>query len=138
MLVLKGEMGYPSALSAKGWGFFDVSFKGNSFEFQRDYGCYVMENILFKLSYPAEFHAQTAVEAAVAGSGGVMVALRRVSSDPYGSETFLTPLAAVANVERLVPDGWIAACGSDVTPEFIEYVRPLASPIEDRRRFGAI
>jgi len=66
MLVLKGEMGYPSALSAKGWGFYDVSFKGNRFEFQRDYGCYVMENVLFKLSYPAEFHAQTAVEAAVA------------------------------------------------------------------------
>lgn len=65
MLVLKGEMGYPSALSAKGWGFYDVSFKGRKFEFQRDYGCYVMENVLFKLSYPAEFHAQTAVEAAV-------------------------------------------------------------------------
>ena len=65
MLVLKGEMGYPSALSAKGWGFYDVSFKGKRFEFQRDYGCYVMENVLFKLSYPAEFHAQTAVEAAV-------------------------------------------------------------------------
>ena len=65
MLVQKGEIGYPSALSAKGWGFYDVSFKGRRFEFQRDYGCYVMENILFKLSYPAEFHAQTAVEAAV-------------------------------------------------------------------------
>ena len=65
MLVLKGEIGYPSALSAKGWGFYDVSFKGEKFQFQRDYGCYVMENILFKLSYPAEFHAQTAVEAAV-------------------------------------------------------------------------
>lgn len=66
MLVLKGEMGYPSALSAKGWGFYDVSFNGESFKFQREYGCYVMENVLFKLSYPAEFHAQTAVEAAVA------------------------------------------------------------------------
>lgn len=65
MLVLKGEMGYPSALSAKEWGFYDVSFKGRKLEFQRDYGCYVMENVLFKLSYPAEFHAQTAVEAAV-------------------------------------------------------------------------
>ncbi len=65
LLVLKGEMGYPSALSAKGWGFYDVSFKGNRFEFEREYGCYVMENVLFKLSYPAEFHAQTAVEAAV-------------------------------------------------------------------------
>ena len=65
LLVLKGEMGYPSALSAKGWGFYDVSFKGNRFGFEREYGCYVMENVLFKLSYPAEFHAQTAVEAAV-------------------------------------------------------------------------
>ena len=71
MLVLKGEMGYPSALSAKGWGFYDVSFKGNKFEFQRDYGSYVMENVLFKLSYPAEFHAQTAVEAAVRLHGEV-------------------------------------------------------------------
>lgn len=81
---------------------------------------------------------RAAVEAALAGSGGVMVALRRVSSDPYGCETFLTPLATVANAERPVPDGWIAACGADVTPEFVEYVRPLVSPIEDRRRFGAI
>ena len=65
MLVLKGEIGYPSALSAPTWGFYDVSFGGNSFEFQRSYGSYVMENILFKISFPAEFHAQTAVEAAV-------------------------------------------------------------------------
>ena len=59
-----GEMGYPSALSAKTWGFYDVSFKGNKFKFQRPYGTYVMENVLFKISFPAEFHAQTAVEAA--------------------------------------------------------------------------
>lgn len=65
MLVMKGEMGYPSALTAKTWGFYDVCFGGKPFRFQRDYGSYVMENILFKLSYPAEFHAQTAVEAAV-------------------------------------------------------------------------
>ena len=65
MLVLKGEMGYPSALSAPTWGFYDVSFKGEPFKFQRDYGSYVMENVLFKISFPAEFHAQTAVEAAV-------------------------------------------------------------------------
>jgi 2-methylcitrate dehydratase len=66
MLVLKGEIGYPSVLSAKTWGFYDVSFKGNKFEFQRPYGSYVMEQVLFKISFPAEFHAQTAVEAAVA------------------------------------------------------------------------
>jgi 2-methylcitrate dehydratase len=60
-----GEMGYPSALTAKTWGFYDVSFRGNEFKFQRPYGSYVMENVLFKISYPAEFHAQTAVEAAM-------------------------------------------------------------------------
>ena len=65
MLVLKGEIGYPSALSAEKWGFYDVSFGGKKFEFQRPYGSYVMENVLFKISFPAEFHAQTAVEAAV-------------------------------------------------------------------------
>jgi len=65
LLALKGEMGYPSALTAKTWGFYDVSFKGQPFKFQRPYGSYVMENVLFKISFPAEFHAQTAVEAAL-------------------------------------------------------------------------
>jgi len=60
-----GEMGYPSVLSAKTWGFYDVSFKGKKFKFQRDFGSYVMENVLFKISYPAEFHSQTAVECAM-------------------------------------------------------------------------
>jgi 2-methylcitrate dehydratase len=64
MMVMKGEMGYPSALTAKTWGFYDVSFKGNAFKFQRPYGSYVMEQILFKISFPAEFHSQTAVECA--------------------------------------------------------------------------
>ena len=59
-----GEMGYPTALTAKTWGFYDVSFKGNHFKFQRPYGSYVMENVLFKISFPAEFHSQTACEAA--------------------------------------------------------------------------
>jgi 2-methylcitrate dehydratase len=65
LIVAKGEMGYPSALTAPEWGFYDVLFKGKPFEFQRPFGSYVMENVLFKLSYPAEFHAQTAVECAV-------------------------------------------------------------------------
>lgn len=65
LIATKGEMGYPSALSAPKWGFYDVLFGGKPFRFQRPYGSYVMENILFKLSYPAEFHAQTAVECAV-------------------------------------------------------------------------
>ena len=65
LMAKTGEMGYPSALTAKTWGFYDVSFKGNAFKFQRPYGTYVMENILFKISFPAEFHSQTAVEAAM-------------------------------------------------------------------------
>jgi 2-methylcitrate dehydratase len=64
LMALKGEIGYPSALTAKTWGFYDVSFKGNAFKFQRPYGSYVMEQILFKISFPAEFHSQTAVECA--------------------------------------------------------------------------
>jgi 2-methylcitrate dehydratase len=66
LIAMSGEMGYPSALSAKVWGYYDVLFKGEAFTFQRPYGSYVMENILFKISFPAEFHAQTAVEAAMA------------------------------------------------------------------------
>ena len=65
LIAETGEMGYPSALTAKKWGFYDVLFGGNPFTFERSYGSYVMENVLFKLSYPAEFHAQTAVECAV-------------------------------------------------------------------------
>ena len=65
LLAQRGEMGYPSVLTAKTWGFYDVSFKGNAFTFQRPYGSYVMENVLFKISFPAEFHSQTAVEAAM-------------------------------------------------------------------------
>ena len=65
LIAKTGEMGYPSVLTAKTWGFYDVSFKGNEFKFQRDYGSYVMENVLFKISFPAEFHSQTAVEAAM-------------------------------------------------------------------------
>jgi 2-methylcitrate dehydratase len=66
LMVRAGEMGYPSALSAKTWGFYDVLFKGRPFKLKRKYGSYVMENVLFKISFPAEFHAQTAVEAAIA------------------------------------------------------------------------
>jgi len=65
LIALTGEMGYPSALSAKTWGFSDVLFKGKPLSLPRPFGSYVMENVLFKISYPAEFHAQTAVEAAM-------------------------------------------------------------------------
>jgi len=65
LFAMKGEMGYPSALSAKTWGFQDVLFKGKALALPQPFGSYVMENVLFKISFPAEFHAQTAVEAAM-------------------------------------------------------------------------
>jgi 2-methylcitrate dehydratase len=65
LIAKTGEMGYPSVLTARTWGFYDVLFKGQPFRFQRPYGSYVMENVLFKISFPAEFHSQTAVEAAM-------------------------------------------------------------------------
>lgn len=65
LLALKGEMGYPSVLSAKKWGFCDIYFKGEPLKISRPYQSYVMENILFKIAYPAEFHGQTAVECAL-------------------------------------------------------------------------
>ena len=73
-----GEMGYPSVLSAKGWGFYDVLFKGQPFKFQRPFGSYVMENVLFKISFPAEFHSQTAVECAMQ----IHVALQKSGKKP--------------------------------------------------------
>ncbi|HEY3151577.1 MAG TPA: bifunctional 2-methylcitrate dehydratase/aconitate hydratase, partial [Candidatus Binatia bacterium] len=65
LITMQGEIGYPSALSAKHWGFYDVLFKGKPLAVGRPLGCYVMENVLFKISFPAEFHAQTAVECAL-------------------------------------------------------------------------
>ena len=65
MITMSGEMGYPGVLSAKIWGFYEVLFGGKEFKFQQPYGEYVMDNVLFKISFPAEFHAQTAVECAV-------------------------------------------------------------------------
>ena len=65
LIAMTGEMGYPSALSAPTWGFYDVLFKGQPFTLPQGFASYVMENVLFKISYPAEFHAQTAVEAAM-------------------------------------------------------------------------
>jgi 2-methylcitrate dehydratase len=71
LIAMTGEMGYPSALTAKTWGYYDVLFRGKPFGFQRGYGSYVMENVLFKISFPAEFHSQTAVEAAMRLHGEV-------------------------------------------------------------------
>ncbi len=71
MMTMQGEIGYPAALTAKTWGFYDASFRGGKFAFQRPYGSYVIENILFKVAFPAEFHAQTAAECAFALHPGV-------------------------------------------------------------------
>ena len=82
LMVAKGEMGYPSVLTAKTWGFYDVLFKGRPLTLRRPYGSYVMENVLFKISYPAEFHAQTAVECAMAlhaKLAGRLDAIRRIT-----------------------------------------------------------
>ena len=76
LIARTGEMGYPSVLTARTWGFYDVLFKGQPFRFQRPYGSYVMENVLFKISFPAEFHAQTAVEAAMT----IHAAVKRVGT----------------------------------------------------------
>jgi 2-methylcitrate dehydratase len=65
LIAMTGEMGYPSALSAAKWGFYDVLFQGKPFGYSQGFGSYVMENVLFKISFPAEFHAQTAVECAM-------------------------------------------------------------------------
>ncbi|NYT24982.1 bifunctional 2-methylcitrate dehydratase/aconitate hydratase [Alcaligenaceae bacterium] len=80
LMAARGEMGYPSALTAPTWGFYDVHFKGRPFRFQRPYGSYVMENILFKISWPAEFHGQTAVECAMQAHGQ-LAAMGRGAAD---------------------------------------------------------
>jgi 2-methylcitrate dehydratase len=100
-LVKRGEPGLPSVLSAKTWGFYDVLFKGRPFEFQRPYGAYVMENVLFKISYPAEFHAQTAVEAAHVVHGKLK-ALGK-SSDDIKSVRIRTQEAAVRIIDKQGP-----------------------------------
>ncbi len=83
LIARTGEMGYPSVLSAKTWGFYDVLFGGRPFRFQRPYGSYVMEHVLFKISYPAEFHSQTAVEAAMT-LHAKLAALGRTADDIAG------------------------------------------------------
>jgi 6-phosphofructokinase 1 len=74
------------------------------------------------------------MRAARQGESGMMVALRRVSANPYQVETFLAPLEQVAAVERVIPCGWIAASGDDVTPPFLDFVRPLAGDIAAHAR----
>ena len=101
LIAKAGEMGYPSALSAKTWGFYDVSFKGQSFKFQRPYGSYVMENILFKISFPAEFHSQTAVEAAMTLQAKMLNAGK--SSDDIRKVTIRTHEACIRIIDKKGP-----------------------------------
>jgi 2-methylcitrate dehydratase len=101
LIAKTGEMGYPSVLTAKTWGFYDVSFKGNPFKFQRPYGSYVMENVLFKISFPAEFHSQTAVEAAMLLHGEL--ARRGRSIDGIRKITIRTHEACVRIIDKRGP-----------------------------------
>jgi len=101
LIAKTGEMGYPSVLTAKAWGFYDVLFKGNEFKFQREYGHYVMENILFKISFPAEFHSQTAVEAAMT-LHGKLKSLGR-SSDDIRTVSIRTHEAAIRIIDKKGP-----------------------------------
>ncbi|CDZ98261.1 2-methylcitrate dehydratase [Phaffia rhodozyma] len=101
LMVKKGQIGYPSALTAKKWGFYDVLFAGKPFEFQREFGCYVMENVLFKISYPAEFHAQTAVEAAHTLHG--VLKSKGLSSDDIKSVKIRTQEAAIRIIDKSGP-----------------------------------
>src|SRR6202041_3381757 len=110
LFALKDEMGYPSALSAKTWGFQDVLFKGNALKLPQPFGSYVMENVLFKISYPAEFHAQTAVEAAMTLHGQI--------ASRFGD------LAKIGDIERVVIET------QEPGVRIIDKTGPLANPAD--------
>jgi 2-methylcitrate dehydratase len=101
LIAQTGEMGYPTALTAKTWGFYDASFNGQPFKFQRPYGTYVMENILFKISFPAEFHAQTAVEAAIT-LHAQLAALGKTAAD-IARVTIRTHAACLRIIDKVGP-----------------------------------
>ncbi|MEX3526441.1 MAG: bifunctional 2-methylcitrate dehydratase/aconitate hydratase [Burkholderia sp.] len=101
LIARTGEMGYPSALSAPTWGFYDVLFEGRPFRFQRPYGSYVMENVLFKIAFPAEFHAQTAAEAALALHRRILDAGRDAES--IRRVTIRTHEAAIRIIDKTGP-----------------------------------
>jgi 2-methylcitrate dehydratase len=101
LMVKAGEMGYPTALTAKNWGFYDASFRGQQFKFQRPYGSYVMENVLFKISFPAEFHSQTAVEAAMVLHGRLKDAGK--SADDIARIVIRTHEAAIRIIDKQGP-----------------------------------
>ena len=101
LMAKAGEMGYPSVLSAPVWGFYDVLFKGKAFKFQRGYGSYVMEQVLFKISFPAEFHSQTAVEAAVTLQG--LLKAQGKSADDIQTVVIRTHEAAIRIIDKQGP-----------------------------------
>ena len=101
LIARTGEMGYPSVLTAKTWGFYDVLFKGHEFRFQRPYGSYVMENVLFKISFPAEFHSQTAVEAAMTLHAQLRAAGKTV--EDISKITIRTHEAAIRIIDKKGP-----------------------------------
>ncbi len=101
LIARTGEMGYPSVLTAKTWGFYDVLFKGQPFRFQRPYGSYVMENVLFKISFPAEFHAQTAVECAMELHTRLQAAGK--SADDIAKITIRTHEACIRIIDKKGP-----------------------------------
>lgn len=101
LIARTGEMGYPTVLTARTWGFYDVLFEGQPFTFQRPYGSYVMENVLFKISYPAEFHAQTAVECAMDLHGRLAAAGK--SADDIERITLRTHEACIRIIDKQGP-----------------------------------
>lgn len=101
LIAKTGEMGYPSVLTTPGWGFYDVLFKGQPFRFQRPYGSYVMENVLFKIAFPAEFHAQSAVEAAMTINAAMARAGK--SSDDIARITIRTHEACLRIIDKQGP-----------------------------------
>ncbi|MDH6593982.1 2-methylcitrate dehydratase [Variovorax sp. TBS-050B] len=101
LIAKTGEMGYPGVLTARTWGFYDVLFKGEPFRFQRPYGSYVMENVLFKISFPAEFHSQTAVEAAMALHAQLRAAGRAV--EDIARVTIRTHEACIRIIDKKGP-----------------------------------
>ncbi|MDE2149542.1 MAG: bifunctional 2-methylcitrate dehydratase/aconitate hydratase [Gammaproteobacteria bacterium] len=101
LMARTGEMGYPSVLTAKTWGFYEVLFGGKPFVFQRPYGSYVMENVLFKISFPAEFHSQTAVEAAMTLHQQIVAAGK--STDDIERITIRTHEACIRIIDKKGP-----------------------------------
>ena len=118
ILALQGEPGLPSALTAPKWGFYDVLFKGNRFKTPHPYGSYVMENVLFKVAFPAEFHAQTAAECAIK--------LHPVVKDRLGAE----PRSAGASPSRIDEIERIVLTTQESAIRIISKTGPLHNPAD--------